>query len=300
MHNWTELYLEALAAERGAAGNTLSAYAHDLNGFEDYLTAQGSDLESVTRHGIEAYLAHLDASGMSRSTRARRLSAIRQFFRFAFVEGHRGDNPALRIAGPRAESRLPVTLTEDDVDRLISEVRKGGRTQSDRIRNTALIELLYATGLRVTELVSLPVVAARGDPRMILIKGKGGRERMVPLSEPARDALTDWLICRDDSPLKESVHLFPAKSTKGHLSRQAFFLIIKAAAAKAGLNPKDVSPHVVRHAFATHLLSRGADLRAIQMLLGHADVATTEIYTHVLETRLRSLVLDHHPLAEND
>ncbi|MEO0918472.1 MAG: tyrosine recombinase, partial [Pseudomonadota bacterium] len=264
------------------------------------------NLETCQQTDIEDYLIDLTASGLSRSTRARRLSAIKQFFRFAFEEGWRSDNPAVQIKGPGREKRLPKTLTEDEVDRLLDAARTQGRV-GDRVRNTCLMELLYATGMRVTELVSLPVAAARGNPQMLLVRGKGDKERMVPLSPPARVALLAWLDQRDaaDNAAQRnrgklpSKFLFPSRGKGGHLTRHRFYGLIKELAVLARVNPDKVTPHTLRHAFATHLLARGADLRAIQTLLGHADVATTEIYTHVLDERLEALVFDHHPLAKS-
>jgi integrase/recombinase XerD len=241
---------------------------------------------------------------MAQATRARRLSAIRQFYRFGFLEGWREDDPAALIRGPKRARALPGSLSEAEVDRLLDAATGLGRTVADRRRNTCLLQLLYATGLRVSELVSLPVAAVRGDPRMILVRGKGGRERMVPLSPPARIALRDWLALRDATEAEArrggkagSPFLFPARGKRGHMTRERFFLLCRELAASAGLDPAKVSPHTLRHAFATHLLAHGADLRVIQTLLGHASIATTEIYTHVLEARLRELVFDKHPLA---
>ena len=299
-------FLEAQAAELDAARNTRLAYARDLKHFSGWLDRRATPLVSAAQSDIEAYLVSLDADGMSRATRARRLSAIRQFYRFAFEEGWRADNPAVRIKGPKREKALPKSLTEDEVDRLLDAARTGGRA-GDRVRNTCLMEVLYATGMRVSELVSLPVQAARGDPRMLLVRGKGGKERMVPLSAPARQALAGWLNerdARDEAAVKKtgnapSRYLFPSGSASGHLTRHRFYGLVKELAVIAGVSPARVTPHTLRHAFATHLLARGADLRSIQTLLGHADVATTEIYTHVLEERLRDLVLDHHPLARH-
>jgi integrase/recombinase XerD len=249
-------------------------------------------------------LIHCDAQGLAKSTRARRLSAIRQLYRFAFDEGWRQDNPAIQITGPGRDQRLPKVLSVEEVDRLLTAAREMGRNREDLVRNTCLMELLYATGMRVSELVSLPVSAARGDPRMLLILGKGGKERMVPLSPPARTALSAWLMLRDKGQdalrakgKPASRHLFPSTGKLGHLTRHRFYLLIKDMAVHAGISPAKVTPHTLRHAFATHLLANGADLRAIQTLLGHADVATTEIYTHVLDERLSALVLEHHPLA---
>lgn len=299
-------FLEAQAAELDAARNTQLAYARDLSDFAGWLEAKGLSILAAQQADIEKYLIDLDASGMSRATRARRLSAIRQFFRFAFEEDWREDNPAIQIKGPGREKRLPKTLSVEEVERLLDAARTSGR-EADRKRNTCLMEVLYATGMRVTELVSLPVSAARGDPRMLLIRGKGGKERMVPLSPPAREALSDWLLARDaaedaarsNAGMPASRFLFPSHGKAGHLTRHRFYGLIKEFAVSAGISPGKVTPHTLRHAFATHLLSRGADLRAIQTLLGHADVATTEIYTHVLEERLQKLVLEHHPLAKD-
>lgn len=305
--HWISAFLEAQAAELGAARNTLLAYGRDLKDFEAWIAQQALDFAAVKRADVEAYLVHCDAAGLSRATRARRLSAIKQIYRFAFEEGWREDNPALQITGPSREKKLPNTLSEDEVDRLLVAARETGRTASDRLRNICLMELLYATGMRVTELVSLPVSAARGDPRMLLILGKGGKERMVPLSPPARAALAEWLTQRDAAEEEKkakgqaaSKFLFPSRGASGFVTRHMFYLLIKDLAVVAGIDPTKVTPHTLRHAFATHLLANGADLRSIQTLLGHADVATTEIYTHVLEARLSELVLNHHPLAETD
>ena len=292
-------FLEAQVAELGASKNTVEAYARDLRDFGAF----AGDLLSVEREGIEAYLTDLAASGLAPTTRARRLSAIKQFYRFAFEEGWRVDNPALLIKGPAKPKRLPATISERDVSRLLDSVTLASR-EKERSRNLCLMQLLYATGMRVSELVSLPVAAVRGAPRLILIKGKGGRERHVPLSPPASAALATWLAERDAAEAKSvadgrpaSRFLFPSRSKSGHLTRHAFSMFLKDVAAHAGLDPAGVSPHKLRHAFATHLLANGADLRAIQTLLGHADIATTEIYTHVLEARLKALVDEKHPLS---
>ncbi len=297
-----EIFLEALAAERGAAANTLAAYARDL---ADYAEHGRKPLDAAGRADIEAYLGNLEQRGMSAATRARRLSSLRQYFRFAFTEGWRDDDPAARISGPGRPRKLPKTLTEAEIEAMLAAAAapKGRR---DAVRLTCLVELLYATGMRVTELVSLPVAAVRGDPRMILVKGKGGRERMTPLSDPARDTVRAWLARRDAEEAarrargaRPSPFLFPSGSRRGHLTRERFFQQIKDLAAEAGIDPARVSPHTLRHAFATHLLANGSDLRVIQALLGHADIATTEIYTHVLQERLTRLVLEKHPMADD-
>ena len=302
MPHWVQAFLEAQAAELDAATNTQLAYARDLSDFADWLARRGLHFASCGQSDVEAYLISCEAEGLAVATRARRLSAIKQLFRFAFEEGWRSDNPALRIKGPGKSKRLPKTLSTEDVDRLIEAAHTHGR---ETLRNGALVELLYATGMRVTELVSLPVSAARGDPRMLLVRGKGGKERLVPLSGRARLALGDWLAQRDrDEDLAKkngkpaSKFLFPSRGKDGHLTRQRFFVLIRELAVVAGIDPTTVTPHTLRHAFATHLLAGGADLRAIQTMLGHADVATTEIYTHVLDERLKALVLEHHPLAD--
>ncbi len=297
-------FLEAMAAESGAARNTLLAYGRDLRDASAWLAARGSDLGEAGREHVEAYLIALDAAGMSRATRARRLSALKRFYRFAMDEGWRGDHPALRIDGPGRAQRLPGTLTEAEVAALLEAARNHGPDPAARARNACLFELLYATGLRVSELVGLPHAALRGAPEMILVRGKGGKDRMVPLSDAARAAVAVWLAHRDraeDAARKAgrpaSRYLFPARGAAGHLSRVRFHALVKEVAARAGIEPDRVSPHVLRHAFATHLLAGGADLRVIQLLLGHADLSSTEIYTHVLDERLRALVMAHHPLA---
>ncbi|KEO53837.1 site-specific tyrosine recombinase XerD [Thioclava indica] len=305
---WLPAFLEAQAAEAGAARNTIESYARDLTDFCAFALAKSLALATLQRGDIETYLIRCEADGLAKSTRARRLSAIRQMFRFAYEEGWRSDDPAIRIAGPGRAQRLPKTLSLEEVEALLEAARDQGRSLRDQIRNRALMELLYATGMRVSELVGLPVAAARGDPRMLLISGKGGKERMVPLSPPAREALADWLRARDAAEeearvkrrIPPSRFLFPSSGKEGHLTRQGFHRLLKDIAVNAGISPAKVTPHVLRHAFATHLLQGGADLRAIQMLLGHADLSTTEIYTHVLDERLKDLVLEHHPLAKGD
>ncbi|MEM9550704.1 MAG: site-specific tyrosine recombinase XerD [Pseudomonadota bacterium] len=304
---WISTFLQAQAAELGAATNTQLAYGRDLRDVAEFLAGKGKRFGDATQDHMEDYLIACDTAGLSRATRARRLSSIKQLYRFAYEEGWRSDNPAIQIRGPGRERRLPKTLDVAQVDGLLAAARSTGRNPEDRVRNTCLMELLYATGMRVSELVALPVSAARGDPRMLLVLGKGGKERMVPLSPSARDALAEWITLRDAAEEARearngqapSRYLFPSRGKAGHLTRQRFFLLIKELAAVAGIPIGSVTPHTLRHAFATHLLANGADLRAIQTMLGHADVATTEIYTHVLDARLSELVLDHHPLAKS-
>lgn len=302
MSHWIQSFLEAQAAELDAATNTQLAYGRDLTNFADWLDAKRLHFANLTQDSIEGYLIDCEAEGLSASTRARRLSAIKQLYRFAFEENWRQDNPAIQIKGPGKSKALPKTLSEDEVAALLSAARDSGKASA---RNTCLMELLYATGMRVTELVTLPVASARGNPKMLLVRGKGGKERMVPLSPPARLAVTEYLAERDriedEKRAKggtDSRFLFPSRGKSGHLTRHRFFSLIKEIAVRAGVSPEKVTPHTLRHAFATHLLAGGADLRAIQTMLGHADVATTEIYTHVLDERLTELVKNHHPLAK--
>ena len=304
-HRWISTFLQAQAAEQDAARNTQLAYGRDLLAFTEWLSDQAHTLETASRDQVERYLIHCQSQGLAQATRARRLSAIRQLYRFAKEEGWRDDNPAVSITGPGATRHLPQTLSQSQVAAILTAASTHGKTARDRLRNTTLVELLYATGMRVSELVELPISAVRGDPRMILVKGKGDKERMVPLSAPAKSATTAWLTLRDaeddaNRKLGKPVprHLFPGPGAAGHLTRQHFYLLIKGIAAAGGVDPNLVTPHTLRHAFATHLLAGGADLRVIQTLLGHADLATTEIYTHVLEDQLKLLVLTHHPLAK--
>ena len=303
---WIEIFLEAKTAEEGLARNSQLAYQRDLADFNTFLKRIKIDFMRLEQSDIEAYLFECTAAGLAKTTRARRLSAIKQFFRFTYLEGWRNDNPALQIAGPGRDKRLPNILSTQDVDGLLEVALRYGKTPADRQRNACLLQVLYATGMRVTELMSLPLSAARGDPRLLLVRGKGDKERLVPLSRPARYELAAWLVIRDRTEAAEkakgaqgSRFLFPSRGALGHLTRHWFFALIKNLAAQAGLAPESVTPHTLRHAFATHLLANGADLRSIQTLLGHADIATTEIYTHVLDARLKALVLDHHPLASD-
>lgn len=302
MAHWISAFIDAQAAELDAATNTQLAYARDLADFSDWLTPKLLHFMTATQDDVESYLIDCEMQGLAKSTRARRLSAIKQIYRFAFEEGWRSDNPAIRIKGPGRSKALPKTLDIKEIELLLTAAHES----KEGLRNGCLMELVYATGMRVTELVSLPVSAARGDPAMLLVRGKGGKERMVPLSPPARDAMAAWLKDRDkaDQAAQKngavpSNYLFPSRSKAGHLTRHRFFGMIKEFAVAGGVSPAKVTPHTIRHAFATHLLAGGADLRAIQTMLGHADVATTEIYTHVLDERLTALVMDHHPLSRN-
>ena len=302
---WISTFLDAQAAEANAARNTRLAYGRDLLDFAGWLGKTRRDFAGANRDDIEAYLVFCDAQGLSKATRARRLSAIRQLYRFAHEEGWRADHPALRITGPGRAKTLPKTLSHAEVDALLQAAVVTGRTPEERLRNQCLLELLYATGMRVSELVTLPVAAVRGDPRMILVRGKGDKERVVPLSPPARAAIQGWLAEKDarDATAREkgvppSRFLFPGSGAEGFLTRQHVYTLIKDIALTAHVDPAKVTPHTLRHAFATHLLAGGADLRVIQTLLGHADIATTEIYTHVVDDHLRDLVLTRHPLAK--
>ena len=298
---WINLFLDAQAAELAAARNTLLAYGRDLLDFKEFVAANGLKFVSCSQKEIESYLELCEAQGLARTTRARRLSSIKQLFRFAYEEGWRSDNPALKIKGPKKQNSLPKTLSHTQVDALLAAAENHG---PEPLRTKCLLQVLYATGMRVSELVSLTTSSVAGDPRVILVKGKGGKERIVPLSKPARAALRDWkerceeiLETRKKSGTQNSKFLFPSRGAAGHLTRVRFHGIIKELAVQAGISPALVSPHVLRHAFATHLLEGGADLRSIQALLGHSDIGTTEIYTHILEERLRTLVTDHHPLS---
>lgn len=306
MQHRIEAFLEAIYAEHDASENTIKAYAADLNEFSEHLAAQQIDFAKADRAAIEGYLISLESRGMAQATRARRLSSVRQLFRFAFEQGWREEDPSTQIRGPRKKRHFPKTLSESEVDLLLDAAQRTGRSRVERLRNSCMMHMLYATGMRVSELVSLPVASVRGNPEMVLVRGKGGKERLVPLSAPSKMTIAAWLKQRDATeecnrvkgkPL--SRFLYPSSGKLGHLTRIRFYTLVKEFAYVAGLNPVLVSPHTLRHAFATHLLSGGADLRVIQILLGHADVATTEIYTHVLDENLRSLVLKHHPLARD-
>jgi integrase/recombinase XerD len=301
-----DLFLDMLAAERGAAANTLAAYRRDLDDFAAHLRGARRNVASARADDVRAYLAALAGRGFSAASVARRLSAIRQLYRFLYAEGHRKDDPAAAIEGPRRGRPLPKVLSIGDVDRLLAAARAPAedatRALSERLRAmrlVCLLEVLYATGLRVSELVTLPASAARRDQRVLMIRGKGGKERIVPLNDAARRAMSEYLTLRREAGRSaESEYLFPSFGESGHLTRQHFARDLKLLAGTAGLRADKISPHVLRHAFASHLLQNGADLRSVQTLLGHADISTTQIYTHVLAERLKSLVRDLHPLAQ--
>ena len=292
-----QLFLEMLTAERGASRNTEAAYGADLRNLEAFLARRKQKPVTADAEALRAYFKALDFLGMTPSTAARRLSVIRQLFRFMTAERLRGDDPAAALDSPKLGRPLPKVLSRAEVDRLIEATRL--RDAEDGGRMATLFEILYGTGLRVSELVTLPLSAVERDPTMLLVRGKGGKERLVPLSDPARGAIAAWLPVRA-SMLGEgaaSRYLFPSRGSSGHLTRQRFAQLLKEATLAAGIDPARVSPHVLRHAFASHLLEGGADLRSVQMMLGHADISTTQIYTHVLDERLRSLVQEKHPLA---
>lgn len=294
-----ESFLEMLAVERSAAANTLAAYRRDLEDATAFLARKGG-LAGATTTDIRAYLDSVADQGLAASSQARRLSALRQFYRFLYAEGMRGDDPTGPLDSPRKRQALPKTMSVDDVTALLERAaHEAGDNAPRTLRMAAMVETLYATGLRVSELVALPLTVATRDERFFIVRGKGNKERMVPLSGAAREALRRWLVARNASPAHaESPHLFPAGGEDGHMSRQVFARELKALAARAGIRAAAISPHVLRHAFASHLLQNGADLRVVQELLGHSDISTTQIYTHVLEERLSQLVNEHHPLAD--
>ena len=298
-----EAFLEMMSAERGAADNTLEAYRRDLDDASSVLKSLGTSLAQAQANDIRGLLGDLNARGFSPASQARRLSALRQFYKFLHAEGLRGDDPTGVIDSPRKSRSLPKILSIDDVSRLLAQAETDIAMAQDktetlqRIRFRALLELLYATGMRVSELVGLPYRVLADEGRFLIVRGKGAKERMVPMSRPARAALEIWLQEIGDTA-EEAGYLFPANSAEGHLSRQVFARELKQVAGRAGIPVAKVSPHVLRHAFASHLLAGGADLRAVQELLGHADISTTQIYTHVLDERLRQLVNQHHPLAK--
>ena len=301
-----ELFLDMLAAERGAGKNTLDAYRNDLADLAAHLRAAGRTVAGADTDDLRGFLAGLAERGFKASSLARRLSAVRQLYRFLYAEGKRGDDPAAVLEGPKRGRTLPKVLSIAEVDALLAQARKamedGELAPAARLRAArllCLLETVYATGLRVSELVALPAASARRDQRMLVVRGKGGKERLVPLNQAAKRAMAEYLKLRTeidkDAPTK---WLFPSFGEQGHLTRQHFARELKALGSACGIAPDRLSPHVLRHAFASHLLHNGADLRVVQTLLGHADISTTQIYTHVLEERLKALVRDLHPLTD--
>jgi len=302
-----DAFLEMMSAERGAARNTLEAYGRDLNDYGEFLAAKSVSFTNVSSDQIRRYIAGLNAQGFAVTTVQRRISAVRQIHQFLFAENLSNENPADIIESPKASRSLPKVMSHQEVDVLLESARHKllqakGKKRLDGARMWCLLELLYATGLRVSELVSLPRAVLRQDSQLIVIKGKGGRERLVPIGDEARRAVSEYLELanvRAERLFLESSFMFPSRGKTGHLTRQHFALGLKQLAIEAGLDGEKVSPHVLRHAFASHLLGGGADLRAVQQMLGHADISTTQIYTHVLDERLRAVVENHHPLSKS-
>jgi integrase/recombinase XerD len=301
-----ELFLDMQAAERGAGANTLAAYRNDLEDLVAHLRAGGGSIIDANTDHLRGFLASLAERGFKASSLARRLSAVRQLYRFLYAEGKRSDDPAAVLEGPKRARTLPKMLSIAEVDQLLAQARSdvdaGKQPSVQRLRAArllCLLEVVYATGLRVSELVALPASAARRDQRMLVVRGKGGKERLVPLNQAAKRAMAEYLALRAEAKHDtQSKWLFPSFGEQGHLTRQHFARELKALGAACGIQLARLSPHVLRHAFASHLLHNGADLRVVQTLLGHADISTTQIYTHVLEERLKTLVRDLHPLAD--
>lgn len=295
MSRQVEAFLEMMSVERGASINTLDAYRRDLLDLVGFL--RGKEAVAATPADLAGYVRHLADAGLATRTQARRLSCLRQFYGFAYAEGWRGDDPTTRVDSPRLGRVLPKLLSEAEVDALLAAART--LPEPDGSQMTALLELLYATGLRVSELVGLPLAAVARDPDVLVVRGKGSKERMVPLSDPSRDAVRAWKTVRQERlGKKASRWLFPSHGKTGHLTRSGFARMLLKVGMRAGIDPRRLSPHVLRHAFASHLLANGADLRVVQELLGHSDISTTQIYTHVLDERLQQLVQTHHPLAK--
>ncbi len=296
---WVEAFLEMMAAERAAATNTLTAYARDLQDTAGYLAARARDLADASAEDIEAYFTDLGARGLSPATAARRRAAVRQFYKFALGEGWRTDDPSRRVDAPRKGRPLPKVLSREEMDRLIAAA--AAKDGAAGLRLAAMVEIIYASGLRISELLALPLSALARDPAYLIVRGKGGKERLAPLNEAARTAVKAYLPARAGfvaRGLKDSPWLFPSRGRGARLTARRFAQLLDEAAADAGIDPDKISPHVLRHAFATHLLEGGADLRVVQTLLGHADIATTQIYTHVAQDRLREVVETKHPMAK--
>ncbi len=303
-----EAFLDMMSAERGASANTLDAYRRDLSEFAATAARRDKTLRNANRDDVKAYLSGLSGSGLAASSQARKLSALRQFFGFLYAEGIRGDDPTVAVGSPHPARPLPRILSRTDIERLIEAAgiaRKGeGRKTADAIRLRCIVELLYASGLRISELIALPFSAADSRNGYLLVKGKGGKERLVPLNKAAQEAMDEYRAVRDTylprgaTRTKADRFLFPSRGRDAHLTRRRCHQMLKALARDAGLDPRKLSPHVLRHAFATHLVEGGADLRSVQTLLGHADIATTQIYTHVARDRLKKVVESAHPLAK--
>ncbi|MEM7428126.1 MAG: site-specific tyrosine recombinase XerD [Pseudomonadota bacterium] len=296
-----ENFLEMLSVERGAASNTLEAYRRDLDDYAGFLSGRKQAFETAQPDDIRDYLGNLNDLGLAASTANRRLSAVKQFHKFLYADGLSEANPATKVDAPRQGRPLPKVLSETDVSALLDQAHRdveisAGKRRQRAVRTLCLLELLYATGLRVSELVTLTRRSVQAGEPILTVKGKGGRERMVPLSGAALEAVRRHL----EQAGTESKWLFPSRGKAGHLTRQMFAVELKELAARAGIGANRISPHVLRHAFASHLLANGADLRAVQQMLGHADISTTQIYTHVLEERLKKVVNEHHPLAKAD
>ena len=298
-----EAFLDMMSAERGASINTLSAYRHDLLDFHGWLAGRGKDARRAARDDVRAYLAGLAQSGIAGSSQARRLSALRQFFGFLYGDGVRPDDPTVAIDAPKRGRPLPKTLSREDMDLLCETAARKAEANAEGVRLLCIVEMLYASGLRVSELATLPLAAVRNRDGVLLVKGKGGKERLAPLNPSARTAIERWLQVRDgflprgERRRPAERFLFPSRAAESHLTRRRLHQMLKALALEAGLDPDKLSPHVLRHAFATHLVEGGADLRSVQTLLGHADIATTQIYTHVARDRLAATVAAAHPLA---
>ena len=296
-----DAFLDMMAAERGASRNTLDAYRRDLFAFDSWLTKRDGSVRTASRDHVRQYLAYIATQGSAASTQARRLSALRQYFAFLYTEGWRGDDPTTAIDAPRRAQTLPKILSGQDIEALITAARDEAAKSTEGLRLLCMLEVLYAAGLRVSELITLPLAAARSRDAFLLVRGKGSKERLVPLNPAARAAMLDYLAVREQflSPRARAGerYLFPSRGGLGHLTRQRCYQLLKELALKAGIDPAKLSPHVLRHAFATHLVEGGADLRSVQTLLGHADIATTQIYTHVANERLRQTVNAAHPLA---
>jgi integrase/recombinase XerD len=299
------LFMDMLASERGASRNTLDAYRRDLEDYLGYLTEIGSAPDRADAAALRGFMASLEERGLKASSAARRLSAVRQFHKFLYVEGYAPVDPTAAISAPKRGRVLPKVLSVDQVDRLLQVAQEAAAlsdaTPAERVRAfrmVCLLELLYATGLRVSELIALPRSAAKTRERFLVVRGKGSKERLVPLTEASRDRARAYLAVLEEHGKAAGPWLFPADSQSGHLTRQAFARDLKGVASAAGLRSDAVSPHVLRHAFASHLLQNGADLRVVQELLGHSDISTTQIYTHVLDERLKSMVRDLHPLSD--